>query len=134
MPPPKLLLFIVAIISLLAYLAWYRSQQQEVQRRRRRLAMFAEAPEPTSPALQNQLIQMLGGDWQEAERLVSRARFGHPRHSESYYWYRAIRQLQQSRGEEVVVSFDDFEAEMNRLGDTTGSNPGDYPDQTIQNS
>jgi uncharacterized protein HemY len=131
MLPPKLLLFIVAIILLFAYLAWHRSQQQEVQRRRRRLAMFAEAPEPASPALQNQLIQMVGGDWQEAERLVSRARFGHPRRSESYYWYRAIRQLQQLRGE--AVSFDDFEAEMNRIGNTTGSNTGDYPDQTMQN-
>jgi hypothetical protein len=132
MLPPKLLLFIAAIILLFAYLAWHRSQQQEVQRRRRRLAMFAETPEPASPALQGQLIQMVGGDRQEAERLVGRARFGHPRRSESYYWYRATRQLQQSRGE--VVSFDDFEAEMNRLEDTTGSNAGDYPDQTIQNS
>jgi uncharacterized protein HemY len=51
--------------------------------------------EEASAALQQRLISMVGGNRQEAEKLVSRARFGRYGKSESYYWYRAIQALEQ---------------------------------------
>jgi hypothetical protein len=122
MLPPNLLFLLIAALLVLGYLAWLRSKQEEVKRRRRRLAMFAEVPEPASPALQAMLIQMVEGDRQEAERLVDRARFGHPRRSESFYWLRAIQQLQQRRGEAVIS--DDFEIDRAENSDAeAGPNP-----------
>ncbi|WP_404788919.1 hypothetical protein [Altericista sp. CCNU0014] len=55
------------------------------------------AREEASAELQQQLIDMVGGNRQEAEKLVSRARFGHYDRSESYYWRRAIQELEQQR-------------------------------------
>ncbi len=55
------------------------------------------AREEASAELQQRLIEMVGGNRQEAEKLVSRARFGHYNQSESYYWQRAIQELEQQR-------------------------------------
>jgi hypothetical protein len=51
--------------------------------------------EEASVELQQRLISMVGGNRPEAEKLVARARFGHYGKSESYYWYRAIQELEQ---------------------------------------
>jgi uncharacterized protein HemY len=53
--------------------------------------------EEASPELQQTLLKLVGGNPQEAERLVSRARFGHPGKSESHYWLRAIQEAELQR-------------------------------------
>ena len=48
-----------------------------------------------SPSLQQQLIDRVGGDREEAEKRVARARFGTQGQSEAYYWWKAIQYLEQ---------------------------------------
>ena len=48
-----------------------------------------------SPQLQQKLIDLVGGDRTEAERLVARERFGNDGKSEAYYWWKAIDALEQ---------------------------------------
>ncbi|MGA1263464.1 MAG: hypothetical protein ACO331_06085 [Prochlorothrix sp.] len=47
------------------------------------------------PALKARLLELAGGDGESADRLVAQARFGRPGRSENYYYWRAIRQLEQ---------------------------------------
>jgi uncharacterized protein HemY len=74
------------------------SSRQKLSKSKRRTTIRWEsyrAREEASAELQQQLIDMVGGNRQEAEKLVSRARFGHYNQSESYYWRRAIQELEQ---------------------------------------
>lgn len=57
---------------------------------------LAQRPEAL-PVLQDRLLQLAEGDRAVADRLVAQARFGKPGRSENYYYWRAIRQLEQSR-------------------------------------
>ena len=52
-----------------------------------------------SPQLQQKLIDLLGGNRAEAERLVARERFGDSSQSEAYYWWKAINALEQKSQE-----------------------------------
>jgi hypothetical protein len=47
--------------------------------------------------LQEKLINMVGGDREEAERLVAKARFATHGKSETYYWWKAIQDLEHKR-------------------------------------
>jgi hypothetical protein len=79
------------------YLGMRYANYQKVTRSKQRTTALWRTyrnREEASIELQQRLIAMVGGSRQEAEKLVSRARFGHYGKSESYYWYRAIQELE----------------------------------------
>lgn len=47
-----------------------------------------------SPDLQQKLIDRVGGNREEAEKQVARARFGTWGKSDAYYWWKAIENLE----------------------------------------
>lgn len=50
-----------------------------------------------SEGLQKKLIDMVGGNREEAEKLVAKERFGLHGKSETYYWWKAIQKLEHNR-------------------------------------
>jgi hypothetical protein len=48
-----------------------------------------------SDGMQERLIALMGGDRDAAEKVVARVRFAKPGKSEAYYWWAAVRQVEQ---------------------------------------
>jgi hypothetical protein len=87
--------FITAIVMVaLARILWTERTKQTAKSSRPRLVSLKISGD-ADVKLKEKLIAMLDGDREKAERLVARKRFGKDnRHSENYYWWLAIRDLE----------------------------------------
>ena len=83
------------IILLLYYLILYQKNSSYKKNVSRLQALSSN--KEASYELQNKLIQMVNGDREEAERLVAKQRFGRHGKSETYYWWKAIQELEYKR-------------------------------------
>jgi uncharacterized membrane protein YgaE (UPF0421/DUF939 family) len=91
---------LIGIVGILwgLYFGMRLSSKQKLARSKRQTSTLWQTyrnREEAIAELQQRLISMVGGNRQEAEKLVARARFGRYGKSESYYWYRAIQELEQ---------------------------------------
>jgi hypothetical protein len=91
--------FITAIVLVFIFI-WAKSSERKPQSN---VLLFKKIKErgEADPQLREKLILMLGGDEEKAEKIVAKKRFGKgSKYSENYYWWLAIRELEQKQKED----------------------------------
>ncbi len=91
---------LIVIFATLYYVLFWefrRQQAQPVGRQPLNQQYSADEFAPPITQLKNQLVNLLGGDSEGAERLVAQARKTYPKMPEHWYWERVIADVERDR-------------------------------------